>query len=89
MSCRVTWRSTFPENALRSPSLNGASQQAKGSRGSTENPESLGESGKGDHGMWQSSVTFRSQGGWGGQGAERVHSPEPRYPPGYPQQGRV
>lgn len=71
-----TQRSTFPENALCSPSLDGASQQDKGSRGSAENPESLGESGRNVHGMWGSNVPFRSQGSWGGQGAEREHTPQ-------------
>lgn len=38
-----TLRSIFPENALCSPSLGSASHQAKGSRGSAENPKGLGE----------------------------------------------
>lgn len=79
MSCRVgqdTLRSIFPENALCSPSLGGASHQAKGSRGSAENPNSLEKSGRNVHGMWGSNVTFRPQGGWGGQGAEWVRTPQ-------------
>ena len=83
MSCRVrqdTLRSIFPENALCSLSLGGASHQAKGSRGSAENPKSLGASGRNVHGMWGSNVTFRPQGGWGGQGAERVHIPRATLP---------
>ena len=45
-SRQATRRSTFPENALCSPSLDGASQQAKGSRGSAENPGAWGKVGE-------------------------------------------